>query len=298
MSNVFYRLPARSSVTLLLVVSFILITAPAAAAFDGPENKVKDSTATARPAEATGQSSNAAPANTAPSNTVTEAPAPARVASPETPAQVEPATASTPTVATLEEAFARAVSAAGSGSAAFPAAALPRVSTAPMSAGEKFNLFLKHSFKPPGAFAQPIASGLFNELLDNNEGKEDTLDDFFADAMTRAARSYAFRVTSGFFEKFALPTILRQDPRYHRSEKSSAGGKIAYAISRVFVTQGDRSGNQPNVSYLAGGLIAAGISNVWVREEHKNVSNTFRRWGIHIGLTALSNILREFLGGQ
>jgi hypothetical protein len=282
MVNVIVRLGARSSVTILLIASFIIITAQSAAASEGPENKAKDgqppaaATAT-QPAEPSARISNPAYAEVSTAS-----------------ASAEPSAAAA--ARTPEAAFTRAVS---SNSTAMRAvAALPRASTAPMSAGEKFNLFVKGSFVLPGAIAQPIASGLFNELLDNNEGKEDTLDDFFADAMTRAARSYAFRVTSNFFEDFAYPVILRQDPRYHRSNKDSAGGKIAYAISRVFVTQGDRSGDQPNVSFLAGGLTAAAISNVWVRDEHRNVSNTFRRWGIHIGLSALSNILREFLGGQ
>jgi|SRR5215213_3518441 len=174
----------------------------------------------------------------------------------------------------------------------------PRASTAPLSAGEKFSLFLNSSFRPPGPYAMSIASGLFNEALDNNEGKKDTLGDYFADSMTRAARSYGFRVTANFFEKFAYATVLRQDPRYHRSGKKSAGGKIGYAISRVFVTQGDRSGDQPNISYLAGGLTAAAISKYWQREENKTTGKIFSRWGTHIGLGILSNILREFIGGQ
>lgn len=206
----------------------------------------------------------------------------------------EPESAPTP-----ERAFNAAVSAGvGGPRPPAPRTPAPRASTAPMSAGEKFQLFVDRSFRPPGPYAQSIFSGMFNELLDNNEGKEDTVGDYFADSMTRAARSMAFRITANFFEKFAYATILRQDPRYHRSNKSGAGAKIGYAISRVFITQGDRSGDQPNISYLAGGLTAAAIANVWDREERRTVGKTFRRWGTHIGITMLSNILREFIGGQ
>ena len=135
-------------------------------------------------------------------------------------------------------------------------------------------------------------------MLDNNEGKEDTLDDYFADAMTRAARSFGFGVTSKFFERFAYATILRQDPRYHRSGKKGAGAKIGYAVSRLFITRGDRGGTQPNISYLAGGLTAAFIANSWEREERQTTGKALRRWGTHMYLTAGANILREFLGGQ
>jgi hypothetical protein len=167
-----------------------------------------------------------------------------------------------------------------------------------MTAGEKFSLFLNKSFRPPGPYIQSIASGMFNEALDNNVGKKDTAGDFFADSMTRAARSFGNRIANNFFEKFAYATILKQDPRYHRSNKKGAGAKIGYAISRVFITQGDRSGDQPNISYLAGGLTGAAVSNYWQREENRTVSKTFSRWGTHIAIGMVSNILREFLGGQ
>jgi hypothetical protein len=177
-------------------------------------------------------------------------------------------------------------------------ATAPAVSTAPMTAGEKFHYWAKR-FTSPGSYGAAAASGLWNELLDNDEGKEDTVGNYFADAATRAARSYAFGTTAGFFEKFAYATIFKQDPRYHRSDKRGMGAKIGYAVSRVFITQGDRCGcDQFNISFLAGGLTAAGISNVWEREERQTVGKTFQRWGTHIGITAMTNILREFIGGQ
>ena len=79
---------------------------------------------------------------------------------------------------------------------------------------------------------------------------------------------------------------------------SGAGAKITHAVTRVFVTQGDRSGDQFNISFLLGGLLGAGVSNVWAREENQTVGRTFSRWGTHIGLTMLSNVVREFVGGQ
>ncbi|HWP44764.1 MAG TPA: hypothetical protein VNO14_16060 [Blastocatellia bacterium] len=179
-----------------------------------------------------------------------------------------------------------------------PALPPPAVSTAPMTAGEKFTYAMKSAFVPPGPYAQSIFSGMFNELFDNNEGKEDTIEDFFADSMTRAARSFGNRVANNFFEKFALATIFKQDPRYHRSGKTGAGSRLSYAVTRVFVTQGDRSGDQFNISYLLGGLLGATVSNVWQREENQTVGKTFRRWGVHIGLTMLTNVVREFAGGQ
>jgi hypothetical protein len=173
------------------------------------------------------------------------------------------------------------------------------VSTAPMTAGEKFTYFLKRGFASPAPYGLSVLSGVILEgLFDKNEHHQNDAGGFMADAMTHAARSFAFRSTAGFFEKFAYATMFKQDPRYHRSNNVGFGAKVGYAISRVFITQGDRGGRQFNASFIVGGLSAAGMSNLWERDEHVNVGDTFVRWGEHVGFTALFNVLREFIGGQ
>jgi hypothetical protein len=179
-----------------------------------------------------------------------------------------------------------------------PAAPPPQGSTAPMSVGEKFNYFARSAFYPPGPYASALFNGLFREALDKNDGRKDTFTDYLADSMTRAARSFASSATSKFFERFAYASLFRQDPRYHKSYKDGAGARIGYAVSRIFVTRGDRGGSQFNASYLLGGATSAAISNAWQREENRTVKKSFIRWGNHIAFTALSNILKEFLSGQ
>ena len=173
------------------------------------------------------------------------------------------------------------------------------VSTAPMTAGEKFKYFFRKSFLSPEPYGLSVLAGVFGEAFDTDDKKHRSdAGEFMADSMTRAARAFAFRATANFFEKFAYATMFKQDPRYHRSNNTGFGARVGYAISRVFVTQGDRGGSQFNASFIFGGLTAAGISNLWERDEHVNVGSTFSRWGAHVGFTALSNILREYIGGQ
>ena len=169
--------------------------------------------------------------------------------------------------------------------------------TARMSVGEKFNLFAKKSFLSPGAYALSAFSGVYGEWLDDDHHHHSRPEDFAADSATRAARSFAFRATANFFEKFAYASMFKQDPRYHRSGKKGAG-RIGYAISRVFVTQSDRGGTQFNATFIAGGLTAAAISNAWERDERVNAVNSLTRWAMHVGTTAFTNIVREFIGGQ
>src|SRR5713226_8729327 len=176
----------------------------------------------------------------------------------------------------------------------------PPTSTAPMTPGEKFELFAKKSFFSPGAYALSVVSGVYGEWTDTkNNHHHSKPGDFAADSMTRAARSFAFRANANFFEKFMFASLFRQDPRYHHSSKKGAGAKIVYAASRVFVTQGDRNGKDEfNVSFIAGGLGASGMANLWERDERKDLHHFATRFGAHVGLTAFSNIVREFIGGQ
>lgn len=173
------------------------------------------------------------------------------------------------------------------------------VSTAPMSAGEKFEAWFRSRFMSVGPFGSAVFNGMWKELNDNDDFKKDTVENFFADSMTRAARSYASGTTNAFFEKALFASLFRQDPRYHRSGKTGAGAKITYAVTRVFVTQGDRCGcHQFNASFLLGGAAGAGVATFWERRERTGPRHTVSRYYNHIAMTALFNVIKEFVGGQ
>jgi len=172
------------------------------------------------------------------------------------------------------------------------------ISTAPMTVGEKFGAWFSR-FKKPGSYGSAIFNGMWKELNDNDDFKEDTVENFFADSMTRAARSFASATTNGFYEKALFASIFRQDPRYHRSGKTGAGAKLMYAVTRVFITQGDRCEcHQFNASFLMGAAAGAGTATLWERSERTGPWHTFSRFYNHVGMTALFNVVKEFVGGQ
>jgi hypothetical protein len=172
------------------------------------------------------------------------------------------------------------------------------LNTIPMTVGEKFNYFFKGSFLSIGAYGNAAFSGIRGEAFDTDHDPNGDHGNYFADAGTRAARSFAFGATSKFFERFAYASIFRQDPRYHRSGKKGVGAKIGYAVSRLVLTQGDKGGSQFNISYLGGGLTASYISKFWEREDRTTTRKILTKWATHISLTALTNIVKEFVGGQ
>jgi hypothetical protein len=162
----------------------------------------------------------------------------------------------------------------------------------PLTPGQKFKYSLRSSFKPPTPYAMSIVSGVFSEAIDNDHGRHMSAGDYFADSATHAARSFAFRVTANFFEKFAYASLFHQEPRYIRSGKTGFA-KISYALSHVFITPSDSGHNQFNASFFAGGLTTAAISNVWVREDDRTWSSTLGRFGLHVAYRGLSNIIQE-----
>jgi len=272
--------------TIVLLAWLFALTTQRAAAFDGVDDKSKEVAEANQSAASAGTSTSAAP-NSAPSIAYVAFTG-ALITQPET----------RPVGTLAQAALPQIVATRTLANMPLPPR-MPQASTAPMTVGEKFHYWIKSSFLSVGAYAQSAFTGLYNEALDNDEGKKDTVKNYFGDAATRAVRSFTFRATSGFFEKFAYASLLRQDPRYHRSGKRNLGGKIGYAISRVFITQGDRCGcNQFNASFLAGGVTASFIANQWERDERSTTGKALNRWATHIGLTMLSNILKEFIGGQ
>ena len=273
-----YRFARNLSLNLILILAAISFATSNASAFEGPRS---DNT----PASGPNNSSVEAKAY----GSINAAPWAVSYAAYDGVAKAQPLLASRP----------RTVSTSGP-NVPPPTPAPPPVSTAPMTAGEKFKLFAQKSFFSPGAYLLSAVSGVYGEWTDDkNNHHHANPGDFAADSGTRAARSFAFRANANFFEKFMFASLFKQGPRYHRSGKKGAGAKLVYAVSRVFITQGDRNGKDEfNASFFAGGFAASGMANLWERDERQDLHHFFTRVGAHVGLTALSNVLREFIGGQ
>jgi hypothetical protein len=289
MSRLIHRSTARSFIAALLIACLFSLAAPKAAAAEGRSDS--DKSAGREALSSTGAASASPEAKTPRVLYV------AFDAELSTPAEPAPEPASRP------RSVAKLVASVNAATARPMPLPPPRqstvASTAPMSAGEKFEAWFRSRFLSTGAYTSAVFNGMWKELNDNDDFKKDTVQNYFADSMTRAARSYAFGTTAGFFEKAFFASLFRQDPRYHRSGKTGAGAKIGYAVTRVFVTQGDRCGcHQFNASFLLGGAAAAGAATLWERRERTGPMHTISRYYNHIAITALYNVVKEFVSGQ
>ena len=109
----------------------------------------------------------------------------------------------------------------------------------------------------------------------------------------RLGAAYADFCIQNWMTEGLFPTVLHQDPRYFRRRKGSGPSRLAYAMSRLFITRTDSGKHQFNYSEVVGGAASLAISNAYYADG-RTVSNNVGRYGLQLGFDAASNILKEF----
>ena len=109
----------------------------------------------------------------------------------------------------------------------------------------------------------------------------------------RYAASYADFAIQNFMTEGLFPTVLHQDPRYFRRRVGSGPSRLAYAMSRLFITRTDSGKHQFNYSEVVGGATSLAISNAYY-PDGRSVGNNLGRYALQLGFDAASNVLKEF----
>lgn len=109
----------------------------------------------------------------------------------------------------------------------------------------------------------------------------------------RFAASYADFGIQNFMTEGLYPTILHQDPRYFRHREGSGPSRVAYAISRLFITRTDSGMHQFNYSEVVGSATSLAISNAYY-PDGRNYADNVKRYALQLGFDAASNVLKEF----
>jgi hypothetical protein len=107
--------------------------------------------------------------------------------------------------------------------------------------------------------------------------------------------SYTQDITSEFFGTFLIPSIVHQDPHYHRMPKASIPRRVAHTVAQVVWAQGDDGKGMVNYAGLVGSAIGAEISDLYVPGEKTNPRSTAERYAIGLGTAPLDNFATEFM---
>jgi hypothetical protein len=159
----------------------------------------------------------------------------------------------------------------------------------PLSSGKKLELAVDESIAPSRFLASSFTAGIAqarNALP--GYGQE------WGGYGKRFGSSMASGASSHLFGTFLLPAMLRQDPRYFVKFYGSTGDRVTYALRRVVVTRTDRGREAFNWSGVIGALLAESLANSYLPDGERTTGKTFTRFGIRMGFSAASNIVKEY----
>jgi hypothetical protein len=104
----------------------------------------------------------------------------------------------------------------------------------------------------------------------------------------------ADETSAGFFGTFLFPSVLHQDPRYHRLGVGSLQKRLGHALIRPVLTHKDSGGRAFNWSGVLGSIAANSLSNAYYPEGDRGVGATFSRVAMSIPFGMIDELVNEF----
>jgi hypothetical protein len=107
--------------------------------------------------------------------------------------------------------------------------------------------------------------------------------------------SYSQDITLEFFSTFLIPSIVHQDPHYHRMPNANIPRRVRHSIVQVFWTLGDNGKGMVNYADLVGFAIEDEIGNLYVPGQKTNLPASAERYSIGLASAPIENFVYEFL---
>ena len=159
----------------------------------------------------------------------------------------------------------------------------------PLSAGQKFELFVDNSISVHTVLYSAVAAGV--SQADNSPTGWGQGWDAYG---KRFGSSMARNASGEFFGTFILSSAMRYDPRFFPDKDPSFGQAVGHSLKRIFVTRSDAGKQVFDFPGLMGPLMGEGLANAYWPDRNRTVGDTFMRYGIDIATKAGGNMLREY----
>src|SRR5215472_3105661 len=162
-------------------------------------------------------------------------------------------------------------------------------SPGPLSGKQKLELFAGKSLAPSRFLSSAISSGIGqarDSLSDYGQG--------MAGYGKRFGSSMASGASTEFFSTFLFASLFRRDPRYFVSLHGGPWHRIGYGVSRLVVARTDAGREGLNWPGILGPLFAESLANSYLPVTQQTAGQTFRRYGVRLGFTAGSNVVKEY----
>jgi hypothetical protein len=98
-----------------------------------------------------------------------------------------------------------------------------------------------------------------------------------------------------FFATYAIPSLVHEDPRYHRMGGKNIPGRVLHAVAHTYVSQHDDGRLMPNYATLLNYPISAEIANLWIPGTPVNAKSTANRIVLGIATDPTGTLIGEFL---
>jgi hypothetical protein len=103
--------------------------------------------------------------------------------------------------------------------------------------------------------------------------------------------SFTQDLTGEFLCTFLIPSVVHQDPHYHRMPNASIPRRVRHAITQVLWTQGDNGRGMVNYADLVGAAASDEINNLYVPGRETNMPASAARWGIGLATAPIDNFV-------
>jgi hypothetical protein len=107
--------------------------------------------------------------------------------------------------------------------------------------------------------------------------------------------SFTQDMTGEFVNTFLIPSIVHQDPHYHRMPHASIPRRAGHVLLQVVWTQGDNGNGMLNYANLVGFAIDDEISNLYVPGRQTNLPASAERYATGLASAPIDNVVSEFL---
>jgi hypothetical protein len=107
--------------------------------------------------------------------------------------------------------------------------------------------------------------------------------------------SYSQDLTGEFFGTFLIPSIVHQDPHFHRMPGAPVRRRIEHAIYQVVWTQGDNGKGMLNYADLVGFALDDAVGNLYVPGRQTDMSASAERYATGLATAPIENFVIEFL---
>ena len=102
-------------------------------------------------------------------------------------------------------------------------------------------------------------------------------------------------MTNEFFGTFLIPSIVHQDPHYHRMPNASTKWRLAHAIYQVVWTQSDTGAPMFNYASVVGTVAEEAVSDAYVPSLQNGWGASAARVGTALATDPIGNLITEFV---